>query len=129
MSKQINKPSSYPIITQIDTLDDPLFWMGYKFTMSDKTKNITCKIDNSAKCCEKWGAYTKSKLSEFIGAEYRGMNVSKIKKDEYDFMRIIDVTIQTNRGDIVIHVYNEHNGFYSHDVFIEWDTGKRTIAL
>ena len=112
-----------PIIKNIEAFDDKLHWIGYKIIMSDSTKDITCKIENAHKCCEKWGVYTKSNLDEFIGAEYRSIDVSKIKKEEYEEMRMVDITITTNRGSITLYLYNEHNGYYSHEVFIESEKG------
>ena len=120
---------SSSIIKNIETFDDEEYWMGYKIMVNDSTKNITCKIENARNCCEKWGIHTKSKLDEFIGAEYYSIEVSNIQKKEYDEMRMVTITISTNRGNIILHLYNQHNGYYSHDVFIESEKGIKNIAL
>jgi hypothetical protein len=126
-----NKSAKKPIITveSIETFDDPGYWMGYKIRMSDHTKNIICKIENAHNCCEKWGIYTTSTLDDFIGAEYYSVYVSKIHKKDYEEMRMIVITITTNRGNITLHFYNEHNGYYSHDVFVESENGIKYIKL
>ena len=116
-------------IESIETFDDPGRWMGYTFVMSDPRKNITCKIENQHHCCEKWGTYTACNLNDFIGAQYYGVYVSKIKKKKHEEMKMLDVKITTNRGSIKFHVYNEHNGYYAHDVFIQSDKGSRMFAL
>jgi hypothetical protein len=121
--------ATLPIIINIEPLDDPLHWIGYKIVMSDSTKDITCKIENSHKCCEKWGVYTKSNLNEFIDAEYLSIDVSKIKKKKNEDMRMVDITITTNRGNISLQLYNEHNGYYSHEVFIESEKGINILKV
>ena len=116
-------------IKEIETFDDPGHWMGYKIIMNDNTKNITCKIENDHKCCEKWGIHTKSNLNEFIAAEYQSINIRKIKKEDDGEMKMVTITVSTNRGNIILHLYNQHNGFYSHDVFIESEKGIKNIQV
>jgi hypothetical protein len=116
-------------IKSVEYFDDPEHWMGYKIIMNNSKYNITCKIENSHKCYEKWGAYTKSNLNDFIGAEYYSIDVTEETRDKYDEMRILTVKIATNRGDISIHLYNEHNGYYHHDVFIQSKTGIKNLTI
>jgi hypothetical protein len=103
------------IIQDIEVLDSKYTWLGYAFKMSDDSKNITCKISNIQNCCEKFGIYTNSNLDEFIGAEYHSVDIVK-KRDEDKYqcypMVIVEVTVHTNRGNIVVQLYNEHNGYY-----------------
>ena len=106
-------------------------WQGYEIVMSDPSKNIICKISNSANCCERFGICTKSQLSDFIGAEYHSVSVKNHRTDDFEFeyMRIVDVAIQTNRGEILIQLYNEHNGFYPHDFFTQTEHGTKIESL
>lgn len=114
----------------IETFDNPHYWMGYKFTISDSTKNITCKIENSKKCCEKYGMHTKSNLNDFIGAEYHSVDISEERNlGPCEEMSMVNIIIHTNRGDITINFYNEHNGYYSHDVFIQTYNGIINISI
>jgi len=57
--KSINKSVTKPVTTikKITKIDEPECWLGYIFTMSDESKNITCKIENYHRCCEKWGVH------------------------------------------------------------------------
>lgn len=112
------------IIQEIITLDDPYHWLGFTFVMNDSTKNITCKIENFSKCCETFGINTKiysnsSKFDDFIGAEYKYIDISDITYDEDDYMTTVTIIIYTNKGTIVLCFYNQHNGYYFHDVFIQ----------
>lgn len=116
-------------IKSVEYFDDPEYWMGYKIIMNNNFYNITCKIENSHKCYEKWGVYTKFNLNDFIGAEYYGMDVKEEIRDKYDEMRILSVKINTNKGTIIINLYNEHNGYYHHDVYIQCETGIKNLSI
>jgi len=116
-------------ILNIETFDEPEHWLGHRIIMSDATKNITCKIDNRHICCEKWGVYTNATLSDFVGAEYCSIDISDIQSEKYELMKKIDITITTNRGTITIQLYNEHNSYYPHDVFIESEKGIKLMNL
>jgi hypothetical protein len=116
-------------IKSIETFDNPDYWVGHKFIMSDSSMDITCKMENSHKCCEKWGVYTESNLNEFIGAEYYSLDVVEKNTDKYDYMYMVTLTINTSKGKIIIYFYNEHNGYYSHDVFIQSNSCIKTISL
>ena len=107
------------MITNIDYYNDELRWIGFRITMSDTEKNINCKISNSQQCCEKFGVSTNKDFTHFIGAEYFGIDIGNIEKDEDSYeMSKISLHIYTDKGVFTITFYNQHNGYYSHDVFI-----------
>jgi hypothetical protein len=116
-------------IVDIVKLDIPDYWLGYTFVMDDVSKNITCKIENGPICCEKFGVHTLSTMRDFIGAEYNSLNVGEMHREEYDYMSTVDVHIQTNRGTITIQFYNEHNGYYSHDVSVSSESCNKLVSL
>jgi len=123
---------SSTIIERINTFNADGRWLGYAFKMNDKSKNITCKIDNSENCCERFGCYTNSNISDFIGAEYFSVDVGELVVQEEpgsDLMATIELCIHTDRGKINIYFYNEHNGYYRHDVYIESEHGKKHVSL
>lgn len=124
----INKMTSITI-ESIETFNDPGFWMGYKIIMNDSAKNIICKIENAHKCCEQWGVYTDAKLNDFVGAEYRSIDITKQEKEQYEQMGKIIITIDTDRGKIIIELYNEHNGYYLHDVIIQTEHGTQLMSI
>jgi hypothetical protein len=118
------------VITNITEFNDPDHWMGFMITISDPAKNITAKIENAHKCCEKWGVYTnRETIREFIGAEYSFIDIRGVRRKKYDEMVSVDIHIHTNRGKLTLHFYNEHNGYYSHDVYIQSEHGHRYITL
>lgn len=116
-------------IQKIRVIDSKYRWAGYEFTMSDKSKNITCKISNSQNCCEKYGIYTKSVLQDFIGAEYHSVNVTKRIDNPRNLLAIVEVSIHTNRGVILLQLYNEHNGYYPHDFFTQTEHSTKIESL
>ena len=119
------------IIQDIEVLDSKYTWLGYAFKMSDNSKNVTCKISNMQNCCEKFGIHTKCNLDEFIGAEYQSVNIVKKHENEHycDTMVIVEVTVQTNRGKIIVQLYNEHNGYYPHDFYVQSEHGQNTERM
>jgi len=109
-------------IEDILNIDIPGGRLGYEIIMSDKSKNITMIISNSKHCCETYGVHTPSGISKFIGATYshiiiNGISECEDKIDEH--ARQIKIEIHTDRGIMEIILYNQHNGYYSHDVYIK----------
>lgn len=96
---------------------------GYIITTEKSVYNLG--IDNDGQCCENWGYLASNdNLDEFIGAEIIGVKLTdnelftvdtlpKIYEDDMTFF-----TVETNKGSFQIVAYNEHNGYYSHDVLI-----------
>jgi len=116
-------------IKEIEVLDDRLAWTGYNFTMSDPSKNIICKISNSQKCCEHFGIHTKNNLKDFIGSEYYSVTIEKEEQPNAECFTIVKVSINTSRGVILIILYNNHNGYYRHDFYIETQHGLKIESL
>jgi hypothetical protein len=117
------------IIQNIEIINNKYEWLGYVFTMSDSSKNITCKISNSQNCCEQYGIYTKNNIDDYIGAEYYSIDVVKNIKHEMDYTMLVEVSINTSKGTILIKMYNEHNGFYPHDFFIQSENYTKIESL
>lgn len=122
-------PDSSSIIERIESLES-LEGLGYRFIMIDRSFNILCKMGNNQQCCENFGAYTDSALlfDTFIGARVDRFEIGEVTNDcatfgefgEPDYYASkLKVTIFTDRGEIPIIFYNEHNGYYSHDVIIQ----------
>ena len=150
-TKSITKPVT--TIKKITKINEPECWLGYIFTMSDESKNITCKIENYHRCCEKWGVHTmnlsihsgdkelfsgvetkentKLLLNDFIGAEYISVNIGKVNIDRetYDYTVTIEIYIHTSKGIINIQFYNIHNSYYEHDVSIMTEHGHKFISI
>jgi len=119
------------VITGITEVDVPDHWTGFTIRLSDPAKNITCKIENWQKCCEKWGADTdRETIHEFIGAEYLFTEIQDVQcEEEYSQMVFVEIHIHTNQGILTIRLHNEHNGYNTHQVFIETEHGHRYMTL
>ncbi len=100
---------------------------GYKIT-TDK-QEIFVLISNGQSCCEQWGYLSSNDgLEDFSGAELlklelvdEALNKQQIK-DEFkyglDEGSIIFVNFETDRGTFQLAVYNNHNGYYGHNIKI-----------
>jgi len=119
-------------IKSIELFDD-LSGLGYRFIMSDSSQNITCKMQNDHLCCESFGVYTASNLDDFVGADFLSIETGESTHDEdykgFDFMIYVEVYILTNKGKLTIKFYNEHNGYYTHDVFINSKSINKTDSI
>lgn len=123
-------------ITDIIYYDDTRYWTGYKIITKDQKYNITIKICNGSDCCEEYGVVTFPKyLSWFVGATLTkpvkissnldGFSYTNNYNNEYYF---IQIKVFTDRGHFRVRCYNEHNGYYTHSVFIEHYYGNKTNA-
>ena len=98
---------------------------GYKIT-TDK-QEILIGISNGQSCCESWGHFvSEDDYTQFIGANL--LNVYETNKELNN--KVIDLqkeemiedcmffNIDTSKGTLQFAVYNDHNGYYSHDVMV-----------
>lgn len=104
------------------------------------TQEILLLIDDSDRCCEHWGHLSShDDAKEFIGAELLSiietdseLHTKEIKEME-DMNISIDcayfITLKTSKGDLQFTIYNEHNGYYGHDVVIKSTQLTRNFSL
>ena len=102
---------------------------GY-FIKTDKTE-VFILISSLQHCCEKWGYLSSDDdLSLFIGAKLqdvkltdKALNQEIVEKSGYyEYAGGIQfVDFITNKGTFQIAVYNSHNGYYGHDIFVIMD--------
>jgi hypothetical protein len=117
------------IIQSITYHDDTAHWLGYTFIVG--TNRIVLKIDNVSQCDESFGVYTNVDIEKFIGAEYKSIkvgNVTQMPNCEKGSNEI-EIVIYTSKGPIPIRFYNEHNGYYNHDLSIEYDGNTEYVSL
>ena len=113
-------------IESVEEMDDEHRWLGYKVVMSDPRKNVTCKISNDRLCCEQYGAHVDVPLVTFVGAQYLSVATEEHPTERAhgeDCGARFIVRIHTDRGTITMTLYNEHNGYYTHEFFIETEHG------
>lgn len=102
---------------------------GYEIKL-DNGVSYFVGISNKQQCCESWGYFdTLDDLNELIGLELRDIvftdsNRSNSYVSEFtsehgvEIESCLFVTINTNKGSYQLVLYNEHNGYYSHDVVL-----------
>lgn len=99
------------------------------FRIKTSEKELILAISDGQNCCENWGTIsTEDDFEEFIGTEIRNIlitegsltsklmeNLSKeyVSSDDTEF-----ITLETTKGTLQFAVYNSHNGYYGHSVYI-----------
>ena len=93
--------------------------------MLEDLSTICFGISSEQSCCESFGYITsQDNYEDFIGCELLDCYLTT-----EDLCTIEDLpeiyeggmtffTIKTNKGDLQFVAYNEHNGYYSHDVVL-----------
>jgi hypothetical protein len=122
-------------------------WLGYTIVTNKQT--ISFKMENIQFCCESYGAqlvYPKKSTGAFytkedmIGCVLRkfnnnsvvkwgkcnGKNVDKVDGDGHHFATL---EVNTEYGIIQMICYNDHNGYYKHDLKVKWLNYKDTQEL
>lgn len=98
---------------------------GYVIVLEDGSE-IKVGIDDSQQCCEQAGYLTSSDhLQDFIGEEFISISLVDtpiigidLKSIEVDEGSCMFVNIETSNGILQLVCYNEHNGYYSHEVVV-----------
>ena len=96
---------------------------GYK-VVTDK-QEIFVLISNGQSCCENWGYLSSNDdIKEFIGAQLNSLTLTDTALKTVDPELYLDegqiqfVNFDTSKGLLQLAVYNAHNGYYGHDIFI-----------
>lgn len=99
------------------------------FRVDTDKQTIYVLIDNGQSCCESWGYLSSDDdMSRYVGAELRGLAVTDEglntrmvdagKDAKSDSGGIVFVTFDTAVGPFQLACYNDHNGYYGHEVHI-----------
>jgi len=94
------------------------------YSIVTNKQEIKFGISNDQSCCENWGYFSSNDdFDEFIGSEIlsiemvdSAINVKKLESEQVDIDDCIFVNIKTSVGLLQFAVYNEHNGYYGHNV-------------
>lgn len=96
---------------------------GYKIVTNRQT--ILVLVSNDQSCCEHWGYLsTNDNVQEFVGAELRDVTLTDTALhtiediSDFDEGDIQFVNFETNRGTLQLAVYNAHNGYYGHSIYV-----------
>lgn len=100
------------------------------YVLSTDKNTYFLLIDDYQSCCEDWGTIAcEDEFSNFIGANL--IEVSQTTRDKVTQKYITDtledgsiddaifLNFKTDKGDLQFVVYNDHNGYYGHDVYIK----------
>jgi hypothetical protein len=91
---------------------------GFRVVTSKQT--IEIGISNDQQCCESWGYFSTPDDTEYFeAATLLGINtVESDESDGYGGKFTQFVNIETDRGQLQLAVYNAHNGYYGHSIYI-----------
>lgn len=94
-------------------------------------QDIFFGISSGQSCCEQWGYICSEEEQEFhtyVGAELLNIKLTDVnrmvaKVDEelqygFDCGGIMFIDLETNLGVLQFAVYNNHNGYYGHSVYL-----------
>jgi hypothetical protein len=102
----------------------------------DNESLLEFKIDTTNQCCEVFGCHIDENIDllKYEGSVVKKVVVNTEKKvkpeyidsdneeywyDKSDYDNEINVIIHTDKGYFKVVLYNQHNGYYSHDVSIQ----------
>jgi hypothetical protein len=101
---------------------------GVRITTNKQT--VLFGISAGQDCCENYGYMSSNDdFSEFIGAEILDIKetnsglesssiVERMSEDYIQLGSTFFITVETTVGTLQFAVYNEHNGYYGHDVIV-----------
>ncbi len=103
-------------------------------------KKFSIGISNEQSCCEDFGVHVRLSGQNLdlvendnlirdpikISSSPRWAYANTNSSSEDNFA---DVVIETEKGKLEIELYNNHNGYYSHTIFYEYDGYKDTQSL
>nr|UVY65240.1 MAG: PGDYG protein [Bacteriophage sp.] len=129
------------IIKNITEVSDVYFnvdkWNSYDgYCIETDSRQLYFVINNGQDCCENWG-YLSSEddFGSFIGSELKNVYVTDTKlgtivsnmKEDLDAGSAMFINVETTRGLLQFAAYNEHNGYYGHDVLLVSKYDDKTV--
>lgn len=103
-------------------------YMGY--AIRTDLQDIKIGIDDKPQCYENYGCiYTNDDISDFTGAELKDIQIVNnalnnkrlniaLCNAKIDLDKIMFVNFETNKGTLQFVAYNDHKGYYGHDVIL-----------
>jgi len=95
------------------------------FVIITDKQSIKIGIGNYQSCCESWGyLMLKDDKSDFIGAKIISLTITDTALKTCEVLRgvpdgqIMFVNLETDKGLFQLVAYNEHNGYYGHEVVV-----------
>lgn len=140
ISKEVKVKKDKLIIKSIEEGDVEDRYKGIYIQTNKAT--LKFEISSSRQCCEHFGYFSYSEFDKpyehFIGAEIYQIFISNDKNENqkvfditegiehsmYDIDAAVFINVMTSKGKMQIIIYNEHNGYYGHE--IRYSLVKRT---
>lgn len=112
---------------------------GVKVTTTDDREYLIL-IDNDQQCCENWGyIYLNDDPEEFVGKQIIDIHITNNADEIHKSQLEVKTDVSVECADVMfvdfvmedatvlqLAVYNEHNGFYGHDIlFVEVSEGEK----
>lgn len=96
------------------------------FIVITTSQKIELLISSDTECCENWGYFWCNDTPEdFVGAKLLNVTCTDDALNTHKVLEYVDninmayfVNLETDRGTLQFVVYNEHNGYYGHDIRI-----------
>lgn len=123
----IEKIQSVISVHNIEILGEYNRYDGYRICTNKADYYFV--IDNGQACCEEWGYLsTPDDLDSFVGADLISIskvstndcakrpNLKEMIEDKYEPAETMFVNVETSNGLLQFAAYNQHNGYYGHDV-------------
>ena len=102
----------------------------YKIIIHTATYDISIEIEDCHLCCEEFG--TKTTYNDtFIGAEVTKVRWAwaKEENDSCEYDASATIIVETDRGNFELTAWNNHNGYYPHDVEVSWENFHEKVTL
>jgi len=125
LSKNKTLSNKEAIIKEVKKIDDKKEWDKYVIIFENPKYNFLFSMSNKPICCEVFylsSIPNENNLDKFKGAKINDINI-EINRDfgKYKDENNINITIKTSVGDFIMVASNEHNGYYPHDCYINWN--------
>ncbi len=96
-------------------------WDGYRITTTEQ--EISLFISNQQSCCEDWGirlglpaGITRNGIGLQVHSIRWGKDVKDLRTESYG----ASLEIITNKGVVLLAAWNNHNGYYAHELKASW---------
>jgi hypothetical protein len=109
-------------ITKVKEIDNE-DWLGYDIMTTKQI--ISVYIENCQLCCESYDTMLLP-TEDIIGLEVKSVKWGTRILPQYLNLLNLDidyavVNIETDKIPIQVVAWNDHNGYYPHNVYVEWE--------
>lgn len=137
----MNKILSIREVTNIKRKGESNWPRGYSgYAVRTEEGTLLFLIEDGQNCCETYGyIMSEDAVEDFVGANLLAVNfvdeacnvkTEEILKDSWiDKGSCCFINLETDQGTLQFVLYNEHNGYYSHSVYLQTLTNIEVSCL